>query len=252
MDNHVSAFIHGHDHQYAYELLDGVVYHSCASGGFTGNGFNLYSESDPYTIKVLPSAGNLLITVSPSQATVDYISSSTGSVNYSYTIQPYIGDTYTLTASNDGHGSVTLNPVGGTYASGATVTLTPVPNSGYTFSSWTGANAGEISSTGGIYTIAMTGNKNVTANFAAAAVKLGDVNNDSAVNSTDALIILSCDVNIDVSAFCPMNCGDVNSDGSVNSTDALIILSYDAGMSVPFPLGQSSCPASVTQCGGCN
>ena len=34
---------------------------------------------------------------------------------------------YTLTAGNDGNGSVTLNPTGGTYASGTTVTLTPVP-----------------------------------------------------------------------------------------------------------------------------
>ena len=32
--------------------------------------------------------------------------------------------TYTLTAGNDGNGSVTLNPAGGTYASGTTVTLT--------------------------------------------------------------------------------------------------------------------------------
>jgi hypothetical protein len=81
---------------------------------------------------------------------------------------------------------------------------------------------------------------------------LGDVNGDGLVNSTDALIILSCDVGLDTSSFCPMNCGDVNGDGLVNSTDALIILSYDVGISVPFPVGEHGCPSSVTPCPGCS
>lgn len=80
---------------------------------------------------------------------------------------------------------------------------------------------------------------------------IGDVNEDSAANSTDALIILSCDVGLDTSQFCPMNCGDANMDGFVNSTDALIILSYDVGLSVPYNVGQSGCNASVTPCAGC-
>lgn len=86
----------------------------------------------------------------------------------------------------------------------------------------------------------------------AATGMLGDVNADGAVNSTDALIVLSADAGFPVSAFCPMNCGDTNADGFVNSTDALIILSYDVGMSVPFPLGQPGCPSSVTQPAGCS
>jgi lysophospholipase L1-like esterase len=80
---------------------------------------------------------------------------------------------------------------------------------------------------------------------------LGDVNGDDTVNSTDALIILSCNAGIDTSQFCPMNCGDVNADGLVNSTDALIILSYDVGIYVPYPVGQPGCPSSVTPCPGC-
>ena len=73
--------------------------------------------------------------------------------------------TYTLTAGNDTHGSVTLSPAGGSYTEGTTVTLTPVPNAGYAFSSWTGTNSGDIINTGGIYTIVMNENKTVTANF---------------------------------------------------------------------------------------
>ncbi len=80
---------------------------------------------------------------------------------------------------------------------------------------------------------------------------LGDVNADDLVDSTDSLIILSADVGIDTSQFCPMNCGDTNADGVVDSTDSLIILSYDVGMPVPFPVGQPGCPATITQPPGC-
>ncbi|MBN1480667.1 VCBS repeat-containing protein [candidate division KSB1 bacterium] len=80
---------------------------------------------------------------------------------------------------------------------------------------------------------------------------IGDVNDDTQPNSTDALIILSCDVGLDVSAFCPMNCGDVNFDGTINSTDALIILSYDVGIEISFPVGESGCHENVTPCLGC-
>jgi len=73
--------------------------------------------------------------------------------------------TYTLTATSGGNGTVSLSPAGGTYTSGTTVTLTPAPASGYQFSTWSGANAGDIVNTGGIYTIMMNGNKTVTAIF---------------------------------------------------------------------------------------
>ena len=72
---------------------------------------------------------------------------------------------YTLTAGNDGNGNITLNPNYRHYLSGTTVTLTPMPNPCYAFSSWSGTNAGDIVDTGGVYTIVMNGNKSVTANF---------------------------------------------------------------------------------------
>ncbi len=90
VDNHVSAFFHGHDHQYAHEMRDGVIYESLAAAGFSGNGFNLYNESHEYTIRVLPSPGHMRVTVTPDQATVDYVGTSGGTVNYTYTIAPYL------------------------------------------------------------------------------------------------------------------------------------------------------------------
>ena len=160
--------------------------------------------------------------------------------------------TYTLTVTSGGNGTVTLNPTGGVYSSGVVVTLTPVPNSGYTFSSWTGTNSGDIVNTGGIYTIAMNSNKSVQANFAASTGLLGDVNKSGTITSSDALIILSCAVGNSVSQYCPLDCGDVNASNTVTSSDALVVLSYSVGLTVPYPVGQSGCPTGVTPCLGCN
>lgn len=96
VENGVTAYFHGHDHQYAYEVVDGIVYQEVPSPGMTGNGFNLYSESDPDTIRVLPNSGHLRVTISPDQdlATVDYVRSDStvpgtnGQVTYSYTMEP--------------------------------------------------------------------------------------------------------------------------------------------------------------------
>ncbi len=90
VDNNVTAFFHGHDHQYAYEKRDGIVYQSLPAAGFSGNGFGSYTEGT-YTLKVLPNPGHLRVTVSSSQVTVDYVSSApgqpaNGQVVYSYTM----------------------------------------------------------------------------------------------------------------------------------------------------------------------
>ncbi len=96
-DNHVTAFFHGHDHEYAYEKRDGIVYQSLPAAGFSGYGFNSYSIGT-YTFEVLPSPGHLRVTVTPTQATVDYVESAPGQssnyqVAYSYTMQPNNGVT---------------------------------------------------------------------------------------------------------------------------------------------------------------
>ncbi len=83
-------------------------------------------------------------------------------------------------------------------------------------------------------------------------VGLGDVNDDDLADSTDALIILSADVGLDTSQFCPLYCGDVNGDGVVDSTDALLVLSYDVGIPVPFPVRTGACPSSITPPPGCS
>lgn len=94
--NGVSAYFHGHDHMYVYEKRDNIVYQEVPStSGFGDRGFpGVYSETDPdlpgeyQTIKILPNAGHLQVSVSPAQAVVSYIRSDQVEPPYTYTIQP--------------------------------------------------------------------------------------------------------------------------------------------------------------------
>ncbi len=66
--------------------------------------------------------------------------------------------TLNVTAVN---GTVVKNPNQPTYISGSTVKLTATPNSGYTFTSWSGSATGSVNP----LSVVMNANKNITANF---------------------------------------------------------------------------------------
>lgn len=74
---------------------------------------------------------------------------------------------------------------------------------------------------------------------------LGNVNGDSLVNSTDALIVLSYDIGIAIpppfQALISLGFGDVNFDTGTNSGDALIILTSETSIPIPFPVGDPIC-----------
>jgi uncharacterized repeat protein (TIGR02543 family) len=172
MENGVSAYFHGHDHQYVYETCDGMVYQEVPSPGMSGSGFNVYTQGDHgsyNTVKVLPNSGHLRITVTPAQATVDYVSSgnysTNGTINYSYTITPNTsGPTHTLTTALSPSAGGTISPAAGdhTYAEDTVVDITATPNAGYTFSTWSGDCSGS-----GACQVTMDADKSVTANFTA-------------------------------------------------------------------------------------
>jgi hypothetical protein len=72
VDNNVTIFFHGHDHFYAKQELDGVIYQECPQPGAT----NPKPHNDEYGYKngvFLGSAGFLRVTVSSGSVTVDYI-----------------------------------------------------------------------------------------------------------------------------------------------------------------------------------
>ena len=68
---------------------------------------------------------------------------------------------YALTVNAGTGGTVTKNPDRTSYDAGTQVTLTAVPNSGYTFSNWSGSLTGSTNPA----TITMDGNKTVSATF---------------------------------------------------------------------------------------
>ena len=159
----VSAYFHGHDHQYVYETRDGIVYQETPSPSMSGSGFSgIYAEgtyADFETIEMLPSPGHLRLTVTPNQTAVEYVSSASGTngnVIYTYTIEP-----------NDVSDDV-LGDVNGDDTANSTDALIIL--------------SGDV------------GN-NVTS---FCPMNCGDVNEDGFVNSTDALIILSYDVGLSV------------------------------------------------------
>jgi endoglucanase len=69
--------------------------------------------------------------------------------------------TCALPISTSGTGSLSLNPAGGSYASGTVVTVTATAGSGWQFSGWSGALSGSTNPT----TITMNANKAITATF---------------------------------------------------------------------------------------
>lgn len=86
--NHVTIFFQGHDHLFAKQELDGVIYQEVpnpADDTYTAFNKDAYQTGD-----VLPNSGFLNVAVSPNQVEVDYIKSGQNNNNqsiYSYTIK---------------------------------------------------------------------------------------------------------------------------------------------------------------------
>lgn len=91
--NGVTIFFQGHDHLFARQELDGVIYQSVPNpADDTYTAFN----RDAYIGDILPNSGFLNVTVSTEQVTVDYVRSylpedttgqnSNGKVDFSYTV----------------------------------------------------------------------------------------------------------------------------------------------------------------------
>ncbi len=113
-----------------------VTVHAVANAGYT---FTNWTEG----LIVASTNANYLFTITGNRTLV---------ANYAKDF------TLVVTAVN---GSVVKNPNQLTYSSGTSVQLTAVPNSGYTFTSWSGDASGSVNP----LTIVMNANKAITANF---------------------------------------------------------------------------------------
>ena len=81
VQNKVSAVFHGHDHFYAKQYLDGIVYQEVPQPGYEGNGKPPRSAAEYGYVSgtILGTSGHLRVSVSPEKASVDYVKSSPGS-----------------------------------------------------------------------------------------------------------------------------------------------------------------------------
>jgi hypothetical protein len=73
VDNHVTIFFQGHDHIFARQELDGVIYQTLPE---PANPFYSWENEDAYTSgDKFPNSGHVRVTVSPDSVTVDYVRS---------------------------------------------------------------------------------------------------------------------------------------------------------------------------------
>jgi len=89
VQNRVSAVFHGHDHFYAKQELDGIIYQLVPQPGDPKGSTRSAAEYGYKNGVILGSSGYLRVTVSPERVKVDYIRTSVGnadSVAHSYTI----------------------------------------------------------------------------------------------------------------------------------------------------------------------
>jgi len=142
-----------------YTLTTSVV----GSGSLTKNPSQAqYASGTVVTLTASPASGwsfkgwSGAITSSTNPTTITM--NSNKAITATFTQNPVY---YTLTTSVTGSGSVTKNPSQTQYLSGAIVTLTANPSSGYSFKEWSGAITGSTNPA----TVTMNGNKVVTATF---------------------------------------------------------------------------------------
>jgi phosphodiesterase/alkaline phosphatase D-like protein len=86
-ENHVTIFFQGHDHIFARQELDGVIYQTLPE---PANPYYTYENQDAYKSgEIFPNSGHVRVTVSPDEVTVDYIRSfldKPDELAFSYTV----------------------------------------------------------------------------------------------------------------------------------------------------------------------
>ncbi len=123
-----------------------------------------YAYGDVISVSAAPAADWHLAEwqVGLSGATATQLLTITESVNLVALFEP---DTYSLNIGWIGDGAVSVDPVSEQYVVGEVVTITAVPDTGFTFKGWREETSDIIFSTSLTTTVTMTGNKSIIAHF---------------------------------------------------------------------------------------
>ncbi|MFZ4454852.1 MAG: T9SS type A sorting domain-containing protein [Bacteroidales bacterium] len=73
--NNVTAYFQGHDHLYAREEMDNLVYQTVPMPSDSSYQLGVLANASAFAGTVLPGAGHIRVTVSPDSVTVDYVAS---------------------------------------------------------------------------------------------------------------------------------------------------------------------------------
>ena len=171
----VTAYFHGHDHAYAYEKLDGVVYQECpkpdeASPVETSYLNEPSAGGDHYpNAQTLPASGHIRVTVSPTTGVkIEYVKAylpgngNNGEVAASHVIPPPGVVTHTLTYTAGPHGSLSGVSPQTVVDGGDGTQVEAIPDHGCRFVDWSdGSTANPRTDT------AVTADVDVAANFQA-------------------------------------------------------------------------------------
>ena len=139
--NAVNGSVSRSPDQGTYHLGDVVTLEATAEVGYTFSNWSgdLSGSTNPANVTI---TGNMIITANFTQ------------------------DEYTLTVTINGNGSVSKEPDQANYTYGTEVTLTPVADAGWSFSTWSGPDAADLTDNGdGTWSLLMNGTKSLTANF---------------------------------------------------------------------------------------
>jgi len=128
-----------------------VSMHAIPNEGWTFSGW-----LDGVTNQPIGSNGNIQITMSSDRSVIAVFTQTGGTTTY-----------YTLSTTVQGRGAVSSSPSAPTsiYAAGTSVALTANPESGWTFSNWSGIGISGGTSTQNPLTVVMNSNQNITAVF---------------------------------------------------------------------------------------
>jgi hypothetical protein len=121
--NDVNIFFQGHDHLYAKEVLDSLVYQEVPMPSDSTYEIGWLANADAYTDVKLPGTGHIRVTVTPTCATVDFVRAwlpadtllpdsngvvhHNGEIAYSYTVGPC---TNTATSKLTGENFLNIYP----------------------------------------------------------------------------------------------------------------------------------------------
>jgi len=139
-----------------------IALSSIPAAGGTTNGGGTFTAGSSVTVTAIPNSGYTFVNWTEGIAIVSTNASYTSPLNANRTLVANFaigGFSLNVIAVN---GTALKNPLLVSYTSGANVQITATPNTGYSFTGWSGDATGSLNP----LSVAMNANKNITANFA--------------------------------------------------------------------------------------